>query len=45
MKKKLHMSVLNSNDPSIEPWGTPDRISCHESYVSDILVLYLRDVR
>ena len=45
MKNKSHMSMLNNNGPSIEPWGTPDRISCHELYVSDILVLCLREVR
>ena len=43
MKSKLHMSVLNNNGPSIEPWGPPDKISCHELCVSGILVLYLRD--
>ena len=37
--------MLNNNGPSIEPCGTPDRISCYELYVSDILVLCLRDVR
>ena len=40
MKNKSHISMLNSNGPRIEPWGTPDRISCHELYVSDILVLF-----
>ena len=44
-KNKSHMSMLNNNGPSIEPWGTPDRISYHELYVSDILVLCLREVR
>ena len=44
MKNKLHMSMLNNNGPSIEPWSTPDRISCHELYVSDILVLYVSDI-
>ena len=39
------MSVLNNNGPSIEPWGTPDRISCHELYVLDILGLCLGEVR
>ena len=41
---KSHMSMLN-NGPSIEPWGTSDRISCHERYVLDILVLCLQEVR
>ena len=45
MKNTWHMPMLNNNGPSIEPWGTPDRISCHELYVSYILVLYLREVR
>ena len=39
------MSMLNNNGPRIEPWGTPDMISCHELYVSDILVLCLQEVR
>ena len=39
------MPMLNSNGLSIEPWGTPDRISCHELNISDILVLCLREVR
>ena len=37
--------MLNNNGPNIEPWGTPDRISCRELYVSDILVLCLPEVR
>ena len=45
MKNKSHMSMLNNNGPSIEPWGTPDRISCPEQYISDILVLCFRDVK
>ena len=36
--------MLNNNGPSIEPLGTPDRNSCHELYVSDILVLCLREL-
>ena len=43
MKNKLRMSMLNNNGPSIEPWSTPDIISCHEVYVSDILVLCLNE--
>ena len=39
------MSMLNNNGPSIAPWGTHDTISCHELYVSDILVFCLREVR
>ena len=45
IKHKWHMSMLNNNGPRIEPWGTPDMISCHELYVSDILVLCLQEVR
>ena len=45
MKNKSHMSMLNNNSPNIEPRRIPDRISCHELYVSDILVICLRDVR
>ena len=45
MKNKSHMSMLNNNGLSIEPWGTHNGISYHEQYVSDILVLCLRDVR
>ena len=37
MKNKLHMSILNNNDPNFEPRGTLDRISSHELFVSDIL--------
>ena len=39
------MSMLNNIGPSIEPWGTPDRISFPELYVSDILDLCLREAR
>ena len=45
MKNKSHMSMLNNNGPSMEPWITPDEISCHEIYVSNILTLFLQDVR
>ena len=45
MKNKLHMSMLDNNSRSIDPWGTPDRISFHELYASDILVLCLPEVR
>ena len=45
MKKKSPMSMLNNNGPSIEPLGTPDRISCHELHLSHILVICLREVR
>ena len=45
MKNKLHMAMMNDNGTSIEPSGTPDRISCHELYVSDILIICLREVR
>ena len=37
--------MLNNNGLSIEPWGTCDRISYHELYESDIIVLCLRDVK
>ena len=39
------MSKINNNGLIIEPWGTPNMISCHEQYASDILFLSLRDVR
>ena len=45
MEKKSNIPMLNNNGPSIEPWGTPDRILYQELYVSDILVLCLREVR
>ena len=35
--------MLNNIGPSIEPWGTPDRISFPE--LSDILDLCLREAR
>ena len=33
--------MLNNNGPSIEPCGTPNKISCHLLYVEFILVLCL----
>lgn len=36
MKNKSHMSMLNNNSPSIEPWGTADIFFCHELHVSDV---------
>ena len=39
------MSMFNNDGPSIELWSSPDRISRHELYISDILDLCLRDDR
>ena len=32
--------MLNNNGASIESSGTPNMISCHELYVSDIIIFY-----
>ena len=44
MNNKSNMRILSNNDPSIETRGIPEKVSCHELYMSDILVFCLRDV-